>query len=164
MKKYTTIAQKGEMAYGQPTYPVAISANDLVEHGELLVRTKRITTTVQVDDEEPKTSVRYSTFTIGSIKVTIVNKWRKAFTQMGFRCPEPPSVRKGHYLLYGSLRTKIDRRTLVSESRLWAARVNCYQDVADLATYFGDRLPQAFYDKYASILVEIPDVQANIST
>lgn len=160
MKKYTTIAQKGEMAYGQPTYPVAISSTEDKEN-ELTVRIRRITTTVQVDDEEPKTRVQYRSFTIRSGKTTVVNKWRKAFTKSGWKCPEPPAIHKGDYTLYGTRWFDVHRKDTVRIEWYWVAQANCYQDVEDLANYFGDRLPKAFYERYANILVEIPDVPAH---
>lgn len=160
MKKYSVIPQKGEMAYRQPTFFVAISSEDsnleYLAHSDrydLIVATHTVTTIRMVDNNAPTVDRLVTKFTICSTTSVVVNKWRKNYTRMGWRCPESPAKRKGHYTLYGLRDFKPNRKDVVRYEEVWRTSINSYQDVADLANYFGDRLPPKFYETYKGILV-----------
>lgn len=157
--KYATVKQGGEMAYGQPTWLVRLTDDALTPsesgyaHGqELVIATRVIKTTYQVDDEPPVVHTRTERNKLRTYELFVPCKWRKTFNY--FAAIDTP---KGKGFLFGPLHTMPRNMPKMLDSyKVAAVHPQCFRDVADAANYFGDRLPKDFYDRYADILVPLP--------
>jgi len=161
--KYKALPQNGELYYGQPTFLVQLTKEEIKRvdmTGKLIIKTTTYRhTDTNLDTEEVKEwttteNRRVYTFIGQEVDKKYYRKLKEAQIQM---------MARGGMLL---VRTFLTHAQMLPTYRLkpiplgdttYYAEIWCssYSEATDVANYFDERLPQKFFDTYLGVAFDV---------
>jgi hypothetical protein len=142
MKLFEPIKQRGEMSYNQPTWYIPVSFDEVKERFNKPENDVIKKFLLSITKQE----ITYKNFRTGSIRSNIYE--HKHYCNLAYK-KDKEYKRIFHYLEDDKLDESLEIYAEIHP--------HCYRHVAEMANYFGDRLPQEFYDTYQDIIYEVKE-------